>query len=61
VYDTVEVYDIKAAGWSGGPPLHTARHGLAVVTEGNVVYALVGAGRPGHTASSPAGEALRLQ
>jgi non-specific serine/threonine protein kinase len=58
VLDTALAYDIARRKWSKAPSLRTPRHGMAVVSFGNTVYALEGARKAGHTESTPIAEAL---
>jgi hypothetical protein len=52
VFSTVRAFDLATSAWSTLPSLATARHGLAVTAIGNTVYAIDGAARPGHDAST---------
>ena len=58
VIGTVDAYDLRSGTWSSLPEMATPRHGLAVGSVGNTVYALDGAAKPSHSASTATGEAL---
>ena len=58
VYGTVEVLDLTTNTWTTLPAMKTPRHGMAVLAIGNTVYAIVGAGAPGHTDSLTTNEAV---
>ena len=53
VFSTVWAYDLATSAWSTLPGLAAPRHGLAVTAIGNTVYAIDGAAKPGHNASTP--------
>jgi hypothetical protein len=46
--------------WSTLPDLAEARHGAAVTTIGNTLYAIDGASQPGHNASTPTVQILHF-
>ena len=54
VSSTVQAYDLTAsnATWTPLPSLDPGRHGLGVTTIGKTLYAIGGATKPGHTAST---------
>lgn len=54
VSGTVQAYDLTAstATWTPLASLDPGRHGLGVTTIGNTLYAIGGATKPGHTAST---------
>ena len=54
VSNTVQALDLTAptAPWTTLPSLTQARHGLGVTAIGNTLYAVGGATKPGHTAST---------
>ncbi|AEF40540.1 serine/threonine-protein kinase [Hoyosella subflava] len=56
------VYALNPAtgAWTQLPDLQIGRHGIALATIGDTVYAIGGATRPGHTASTNAAETLRF-
>ena len=58
VIGTVDAYDLRSGTWSSLPEMGTPRHGMAVGSVGNTVYALDGAAKPSHSASTATGEAL---
>jgi N-acetylneuraminic acid mutarotase len=58
VLDGVDAYDIASGTWSRMPRMTTPRHGLAVAAVGKTVFALDGAAKPSHDASTPTGEAF---
>jgi non-specific serine/threonine protein kinase len=60
VFSTVRAFDLATSAWSTLPSLATARHGLAVTAIGNTVYAIDGAARPGHDASTRTLQILTL-
>ena len=51
-FDEVEAYDVSADRWYSLPPMPTARHGLAVVVVGTVVYTIAGGTVPGLSVSN---------
>jgi non-specific serine/threonine protein kinase len=53
VFNTVWAYDIASRTWSSLPNLAEPRHGLAVAAIGSTLYAIDGASRTGHNASTP--------
>ena len=53
VFSTVWAYDIASRTWSSLPNLAEPRHGLAVTVIGNTLYAIDGASKTGHNASTP--------
>jgi N-acetylneuraminic acid mutarotase len=53
VFGTVRAYDLTTSTWSNLPNLAVARHGLAVAAIGNTLYAIDGAAKTGHNASTP--------
>jgi len=53
VFSTVWAYDIASKTWSSLPNLAEPRHGLAVTVIGNTLYAIDGASKTGHNASTP--------
>jgi hypothetical protein len=64
VSGTVQAYDLTApnATWDTNlPSLTPGRHGLAVTAIGNTLYAIGGATKPGHTASTNLVEALAFR
>ena len=60
VFSTVRAYDLATSAWSTLPSLAAPRHGLAVTAIGNTVYAIDGAAKPGHYASTPTLQILAL-
>jgi N-acetylneuraminic acid mutarotase len=52
VFNTVWAYDLTAKTWSDLPTLAAPRHGLAVAAVRNTLYAIDGAAKPGHNAST---------
>jgi non-specific serine/threonine protein kinase len=54
VSGTVQAYDVSApsATWTALPSLDPGRHGLGVTAIGNTLYAVGGATKAGHTAST---------
>ena len=60
--DAVQAYDIRKQTWSSSqlPKVPSARHGVAVTMFDDAVYALGGATKPKHAASSNAAEVLDL-
>jgi N-acetylneuraminic acid mutarotase len=54
VYPEVEAYDPATDSWTTLAPMATPRHGLALVTVGDIVYALVGGIRSGVAPSAVA-------
>jgi N-acetylneuraminic acid mutarotase len=61
--DAVQAYEIRKQTWSQPPQLPnlpSARHGVAVTTLGDAVYAIGGATRPKHVDASNAAEILDL-
>ena len=59
VYDAVQAYDIqKKHASSQLPKLPNARHGLAVTTLKDSLYAIGGAATPGHVQSTQDAEVL---
>ena len=53
VFNTVWAYDIASRTWSSLPNLAEPRHGLAIAAIGSTLYAIDGASRTGHNASTP--------
>jgi hypothetical protein len=60
VSGTVQAYDLTASTWTALPALDPGRHGLGVTAIGNTLYAIGGATKPGHTASTNLVTALRF-
>ena len=60
VSGTVQAYDLTASTWTALPALDPGRHGLGVTAIGNTLYAIGGATKPGHTASTNLVAALRF-
>ena len=60
VFSTVWAYDIASRTWSSLPNLAEPRHGLAVAAIGNTLYAIDGASRTGHNASTPTLQTLSV-
>ena len=62
VSGTVQAYDLTTpnATWTTLPALDPARHGLGVTAIGNTLYAVGGATKAGHTASTNLVAALRF-
>ena len=60
VFSTVWAYDLATSAWSTLPGLAAPRHGLAVTAIGNTVYAIDGAAKPGHNASTPTLQTLTV-
>ncbi|MFC4945475.1 DUF1668 domain-containing protein [Pseudonocardia sp. GCM10023141] len=60
VFDAVEAYDIVSNSWSTMPKMTTPRHGAAVAAVGKTIYAIDGAAKPSHQASSDVGEAFTI-
>ncbi len=62
VSGTVQALDLTAptATWTTLPSLTQGRHGLGVTAIGNTLYAVGGATKPGHTASTNLVEALAV-
>ena len=60
VFNTVEALDTDSLTWVPGPTMPTPRHGLGLVAAGSTVYAIDGALKPGHSASSPTVEKLEF-
>ena len=52
VFNNVRAYDLASSTCSNLPNLADARHGLAVAAIGNTLYAIDGASKPGHNAST---------
>jgi len=62
VFTTVQAYDLTAsnATWTTLPSLTPGRHGLGVTAIGKTLYAIGGATKAGHTASTKLVAALRF-
>jgi non-specific serine/threonine protein kinase len=60
VFSTVRDYNLTTQKWSTLPPLAQARTGLGVVYYNNILYAVDGASRPGHVASTNTLQSFRL-
>ena len=62
VFTTVQAYDLTAskATWTTLPALTPGRHGLGVTAIGKTLYAIGGATKAGHTASTKLVAALRF-
>ena len=60
VFSTVRAYNLATSTWSALPDLAAARHGAAVAAIGNTLYVIDGASQPGHSASTPTVQILRL-
>jgi N-acetylneuraminic acid mutarotase len=60
VFTTAQAYDLttRTGHWTTLPNLTHGRHGLAVTAIGRTLYAIDGAARPGHTASTRTVETL---
>jgi non-specific serine/threonine protein kinase len=58
VVAAVQSFDLGTSRWSVLPPMRTPRHGMAVVSVGNTLYALDGAEAPTHAESTNQAEAL---
>jgi len=52
VFNTVRAFNLATKAWSTLPHLPAARTGLGVVAYRNILYALDGAAKPGHIAST---------
>jgi N-acetylneuraminic acid mutarotase/actin-like ATPase involved in cell morphogenesis len=57
---SVEAYSVSQQSWTSLPPLRMPRHGASVVSLTDRVYAIGGATRPDHMATTAAGEVLDL-
>lgn len=60
VLSNVYALNPASGAWSQLPDLATGRHGIALAAIGDTVYAVGGATRTGHSASTNAAEALRF-
>ena len=60
VFSTVRAYNLTAKKWSTLPSLPQARTGLGVAYYNNILYAVDGASRPGHVASTNTLQFLRV-
>jgi len=60
VFSTVRAYNLATKKWSTLPPLPQFRTGLGIVYYNNILYAVNGASRPGHAASTNTLQILRL-
>jgi hypothetical protein len=60
VFNTVRAYNLATKTWSPLPNLPAARTGMGVVAYRNVLYALDGAAKPGHIASTSTTQILRF-
>lgn len=58
-FDEAEALDVDSLTWISLQPLPTARHGLAVVGVGNIIYVIAGGETPGLSVSE-ANEAIDL-
>ena len=61
VFNTVRAYNLTTKKWSTLPPLPQPRTGLGVAYYNNILYAVDGASRPGHVASTNTVETLTLR
>src|SRR5262249_57593478 len=52
VFNPVRAYNLATKAWSTLPSLPAARTGLGVVAYRNILYALDGAAKPGHIATT---------
>ena len=59
VFSTVRAYNLTTKKWSTLPPLPQPLTGLGVAYYNNILYAVDGASRPGHTASTNTLQILR--
>ena len=60
VFRTVWAYNLDTMKWSRLPGLPAARHGMGVAVIGNTLYAIDGAAKPGHNASTRTVQVLRF-
>jgi N-acetylneuraminic acid mutarotase len=60
VFRTVRAYNLDTKKWSSLPDLPAARHGMGVAAIGNTLYAIDGAAKPGHNASTRGVQVLRF-
>jgi non-specific serine/threonine protein kinase len=56
----VQSFDLQTESWSSLPPLNVPRHGLTVVADDNLLYALVGAQEVAHAESTATAEVIDL-
>jgi N-acetylneuraminic acid mutarotase len=60
VFSTVRAYNLTTKQWSTLASLPQPRTGLGVAYYNNILYAVDGASRPGHVASTNTLETLRV-
>ena len=60
MFNTVEVLDLTTNTWTTLPAMKTPRHGMAVLSVGNTIYAIGGAAAPGHIFSVTTNEAVDI-
>jgi N-acetylneuraminic acid mutarotase len=60
VFNTVRAYNLTTKKWSTLPPLPQPRTGLGLAYYNNILYAVDGASRPGHVASTNTLQILRV-
>jgi len=60
VFSTVRAYNLATKTWSTLPSLPAARTGMGVVAYRNILYALDGAAKPGHIATTNTVQILRF-
>ena len=60
VFNTVRAYNLTTKNWSTLPPLPEPRTGMGAAVYSNILYAVDGASRPGHVASTNTLQTLRV-